>query len=197
MQNISFKGYIPVEYYAKHPITNKYVPVIKDKNVKRCQNFVVRNLNGTLLEKSKNQAFINAYKAVDKDYQKTPAVRSFYDKFAPTPQNAFCEIPYYSYLFTGSDVDKIDKIGKDLGKEKSDIFEATGEKDNPAIRQAKLRYSENIRTLLNRVCSRVQDDKGNNLVLRVFFKPKYDTKGNLKKFEYQDMFFYPEAKINF
>ena len=46
--NISFKGCIPVEFYAKNPKTNKYIPIVKDENIKKCQRFVVRNLNKTL-----------------------------------------------------------------------------------------------------------------------------------------------------
>ena len=62
--NISFKGCIPVEFYAKNPKTNKYIPIVKDENIKKCQRFVVRNLNRTLKKSSQNDVFINAYKNI-------------------------------------------------------------------------------------------------------------------------------------
>lgn len=194
MQNISFKGCIPVEFYAKHPITNKYVPIVKDQNIKKCQRFVVRNLNRTLSKENQNDVFINAYKNIDPDYEKTPVVRSYFDKFTPRPKTAKEPAPRCVYLFTGKDIDCVNKLGKELGKEKSDIFEATGEKENASVRQAKRRYRAGILDLINRICPRVNDGKGNPYVMRVLFTPEYNKKGDLKGFKFQDVFFDHDMK---
>ena len=192
--NISFKGCIPVEFYVKHPITKKYIPMTKDKNIKKCQNFVVRNLNKTLSEKNQNDIFINAYKAIDPDYAKTPIVRSYFDKYEPRPKTAHEPAPRCVWLFTGKDVDSINKIGKELGKEKSDFFEATGKKEGAEINQAKRRFRAGINDLIHKICPRVNDGKGNPYVMRILFTPEYDKKGMLKKFNFQDVFFDHDMK---
>lgn len=193
MQKISFSGCIPVEYYAKNPKTNRYVPIVQERNVKKCQRYVVQNLNGTICKKKKNDAFVSLYKTIDKDYAKTPAASAYYDCFAPIPKTTADEVPFYTYLFTGSDVDKTRKIGYQLGKEKADIFEATGEADNAAIRQAKRRYRASMQDLFKRICPKVSDEKGRNLVMRMFFTPVYNKKGKLLDFKFQDVMFYPQV----
>ena len=187
--NISFKGCIPVEFYAKNPKTNKYVPIVKEQNIKKCQNFVVRNLNHSLKPENQNDIFIKAYKAIDPDYARTPVVRSYRDKFVPIPKTAYEPAPRCIWLFTGKDVDSINKLGKELGKEKMDIFEATGEKENASVRQAKRRFRAGMKDLINRICPRVHDGHGNPYVMRILFTPEYNTKGDLKKFNFQDVFF--------
>lgn len=192
--NISFKGCIPVEFFAKNPKTNKYIPIVKDENIKKCQHFVVRNLNRTLKETNQNDIFIKAYKDIDPDYAKAPIVRSYFDKFAPRPKTAKEPAPRCIWLFTGKDVDSINKIGKELGKEKMDIFEVTGEKENAAVFQAKRRYRAGIKNLINRICPRVNDKNGNPLVMRILFTPEYDKKDRLKGFKFQDVFFDYDTK---
>ena len=59
-QNISFKGYMPVEFYARHPRTGYYVPVLKKENIRKCQRFVINNLNNpNKLPSAKWQVIIN------------------------------------------------------------------------------------------------------------------------------------------
>ena len=192
--NISFKGCIPVEFYAKHPITKKYVPIVKDENINKCQNWVVRNLNNTLRGYNKSDTFINAYKAIDPDYAKTPKVRSYFDRYTPRPKTAHEPAPRCVYLLTGKDVDSINKIGKELNKTKRDIFEATGKKESAEITQAKRRYRAGVYDLIRRICPRVNDGKGNPYVMRILFTPEYNTKGNLKRFVFQDVFFEHDMK---
>ena len=68
-QNISFKGYMPVEFYARHPRTGYYVPVLKEENIRKCQRFVINNLNNPN-KKNANQTFIEKYKKVYFSLQK-------------------------------------------------------------------------------------------------------------------------------
>lgn len=194
--NVSFTGCIPVEFYAKHPITKKYVPIVKKDNVEKCRSFVVRNLNRSLKPENQNEIFINAYKAYDKDYVKNPVVRSYFDTFEPIPKTAHEPAPRFIYLFTGDDVNAINKLGKELGKEKIEIFEATGEKNNSAVKQARKRFRIGLNDLINKICPRVKDDRDNNVVMRVFFEPKYNKKGNLDKFIFQDVFFDKDSRFH-
>ena len=189
--NVSFRGCIPVEFYARYPKTNKYVPIVKPRNVKKCQSFVVRNLNKTLKEENRTTEFVEIYKSVDKDYARTPSVRSYFDKYVPVAQKM--SDPYFPsvYLFTGNDIDKANEIGRNLGEIKSDIFERTGQKDNAEVERAKRHYHNQMKKLFDKICSRVRDEQGNDLTLRVFFEPKYKKNGEFKKFEYKHATFYP------
>ena len=189
MQNISFKGCIPVEFWAKHPKTNKYVPIVKDENINKCRIWVARNLNNTMHGYNRSDTFINTYKAIDADYAKTPNVRLYFDRYTPRPKTAHEPAPRCVWLFTGKDVDLANKLGKELGKEKSDIFEATGEKENASVRQAKRRYRAGILNLINKICPRVNDGNGNPYVMRILFTPQYNPKGDLQRFVFQDVFF--------
>ena len=187
--NVSFKGCIPVEFYAQHPITQKFVPIVKDQNIKKFQNFVVRNLNKTLSEKNRTDAFIHTYSEVDPDYAKVPVVRSFFDKYAPRPQSAKEPAPRCVWLFTGKDVDFMNATGKELNLAKMDIFEATGKKEGAAVNQAKRKYRKEVYNLIERICPRVHDAEGKPYVMKVFFTPEYDKNGKLKKFNYLNTFF--------
>ena len=53
MKGISFTGYIPVRFFAWHPKTGKFVPVLK--------------------EEIKNDEFVSFYKSIDKDYSRVKA----------------------------------------------------------------------------------------------------------------------------
>lgn len=190
--NVSFTGCIPVEFYAKHPITKKYIPIVKPENINKCKHFVVRNLNHTFTKQNQNDVFVHAYEQIDKDYRKNPIVRSFYNKpmEIPTTSN---EAKPYIYLFTGDDTDKVKELGKCLGKEKMAIAESTEQKEKRALRQASQRYKLGIKDLINGICSRVKDEQGRNLVMRVLFKPEYNSKGDLNRFKFQDVMFYPQS----
>lgn len=191
MQNISFKGCIPVEFYAKHPKTQKYVPIVQPQNVKKCQHFVVRNLNKTITGQNKSDVFTRVYEQVDSDYAKNPIVRSIYDKNAPIPKTAQEAKPYV-FLFTGDDTDKVKELGKQLGKDKIAIAESTEDKEKEALSQARKKYKTGIKDLINRICPRVKDEQKRDLVMRVFFEPEYNKKGDLSRFVFQDVMFYPQ-----
>ena len=191
IQNVSFKGVMPVEFYAKNPKNNKYVPVVKPENVKKCQSFVIRNLNGSITRNS-NVDFIREYLTVDKDFAKVQVARTFYDKEAPVITSARQDVPYYVYLVTGSHVDEVDKLGKELGKVKADVFERTGLRQGSEIKKAQKHYFEQLRKFVFRTCPRIKDESGDKVVMRIYYDPKYDKKGNLKNFEYRNVVFYGE-----
>ena len=191
IQNVSFKGVMPVEFYAKNPSNNKYVPVVKPENVKKCQSFVIRNLNGSITSNS-NVDFIREYLKQDKDFAKCPVARTVYDKEVPVVTTTKNGVPYYVYLVTGSHTDTVDKLGKELGKVKADVFERTGKRDGFEVKEAQKNYFKELKNFVFKQCPRVKNEFGDKTIMRVFFDPKYDKNGKLKNFIYKDVMFYGE-----
>ena len=176
-QNISFKGCIPVEFYARHPRTGFYVPVLKQENIRKCQSFVVRNLNNPD-GKNSNKDFINKYRQIDKDYSKNPIVASVYEKDAPIV-----------HMATGYDAMIIKEMGKNLGKSKKEVFEETGETYSSETRFLARKYFQDARNYIKKMCTRVKDKDGAKLKMSVYFNPIYGYEKKVKKFEYEDVKF--------
>ena len=192
VQNISFKGYMPIEFWAMDHRTNKYSPVVKPENVKKCQSFVIRNLNGTA-KKMKNDEFVRRYAEFDKDYAKTKVARTFYDKFAPVPTTMREGIPFFAYVVTGSDIDYITKMSKELAKTKRELQEVAG-KNSPAEKKAKENYRKAIKEYITKHCARVKDD-GDEIYMKVFFDSKQKKDGSYD-FTYQKVGFFPQSELD-
>ncbi len=169
---VSFKGYVPVYYFARNPKNNKFVPVLKKENIKKCQRFVVSNLNSTA-KKNNNEEFKAFYKKHDPDYAKIPIVRSFYEQDKP-----------FVYLFTGSDVDEINLLGKKIGTAKSEAMAKTGKSKSFESVNAVSQYYRNTKDYILRSCKRLKSQDNENLSLNVYFEPKYKKNNDLKGFEY-------------
>jgi len=193
-QNISFKGCMPMEFYAKYERTGAYVPVVKPENVRRCQNFVVRNLNDTA-GTNKSDEFVHEYAKVDADYRQRRSARSVHDKRAPIIKSIHEKLPFYAYLITGDDVDDIDLLGRQLGYDKKDIFERTGLINNSEVKSANKNYRNGIRNIIEKISHRIKDENGNKLVMQVYFTPVHNRKGELVKFKYDKVNFYPQEEI--
>lgn len=173
MQQVSFKGYVPVTFFAKNPKSGNYVPVLKEENVRKCQSFVIRNLNGTA-KNLKNDEFVKFYKNVDKDYQRVEKARSIYDTNEPIV-----------YLVTGYDVDYVNDMAKEMRLRKNDAYERTGKKNSSEARRANKDYYNKTRAFLSHVCKRLKNKNGEKLTLEVYFEPKYTKKeGKLLGFNY-------------
>lgn len=172
VSNCSFKGYIPVQYFAKHPTKGNYVPVIKRENIKKCNSFVVRNLNRTA-KNNRNPNFINEYKAQDRDYRSIPAVKSIYDDETPTV-----------FLVTGKDVDEVNRLAKPVGIAKRESIDAIGNSHSFESKNAAKTYFRNAKNFLSRYCNRVKNQEGKELTMQVFFNPVYNKKQELKGFDY-------------
>ena len=193
ISKVSFQGVMPVEFYARNPKTNKYLPVVKPENVQKCQSFVIRNLNGTVTPRT-NLDFVTEYMKIDQDYARCPVARTFCDKEAPVVTSLQQEIPKYVYLITGSDVEYVDEMGRKLSKAKSDIFEKTGRTQGPEIKQAQRTYYDRVKNFVFKKCARVKDGYGDKTVMRVFFEPRYGQKGDLKNFDYKTVSFFGEKE---
>lgn len=172
VQNPSFKAYVPVTYYAKNPADGKYCRVMKPENVKKCQSFVVRNLNGTA-KNMKNQQFVDFYSQFDSDYRNRPEVRSVYD-------NDSARV----FVITGNDVDAVTQFAKPIGKAKGESIDRTGHSSSFETKLATNDYFRQIKYFLRNSCRQIKDSDGNKLTLRVFFDPKYKKDGTLKGFEF-------------
>lgn len=193
-QNISFVGCIPMEFYAKYQKTGTYVPIVKPENVRKCQNFVVRNLNNTA-GSNQNDKFVREYKKIDKDYAKVQNARSVYDKDAPIIKTINEELPFYSYLITGKDADELNDMGQQLGYRKKEIYDKTGSKNNSEVKKANRNYKYKIKNFIYNLCKRVKDENQNELIMQVYFTPKLNKKGEVTKFNYDKVTFYPQKEI--
>lgn len=169
--NINFKGYIPVRYYSKEQGEETVYRITSKENIKKCQGYVVRNLNRTL--KEHNEGFVDMYKAMDKDYRKHPVVRSYYGKNG-------CDV----FLVTGYDADRIDEMAKPIGIAKGDAKSKTGKAKSYESRNASRNFFSNVESYLKNQCRRIKNNNGEKLVLNVLFEPTYNKKNEFKKFKY-------------
>lgn len=161
VQSPSFKAYVPVEIYARNPDNNKFVPVMKKENLKKCQGFVVRNLNHTA-KNNKNDDFVEFYKKFDSDYSRTQVVHSVYPDRGPTV-----------YMVTGSDVDKVREMAKPIGKAKGEAIDLTGKAASFEVYQAGRNYFDDVTRFLKYSCRRLKTSDKKDLTLRMYFEPRY------------------------
>lgn len=178
--NCSFKGYIPVKYYAKNPATNEYVPVTKKENIRKCHGYIVRNLNGTI-KNNKNKEFVDEFKSLDVDYRNIPLVTSVYDNKSPVV-----------YLMTGKDVDAVKTLAKPVGIAKREAYERTGKAKSFEAASEANNYFRKIKSYINNYCRRIKDKNGKPLTLNVFFNPEYTRTNTLKGFKYESSQFISE-----
>lgn len=172
VQSPSFKAYIPVTYYAKDPKSGDFLRVMKPENMRKCQSFVVRNLNGTA-KKMENKKFIEFYSSFDKDYRNRSEVRSFYDS-----DNARV------FMITGKDIDAVQQMAKPIGIAKGESMDRTGQSKSFESKYASHDYAKKVKSFLRMNCKQVQTEDGDKLSLRVYFDPKYKKDGTLKGFEF-------------
>lgn len=178
----SFKSYIPVTYYAKDPNETEYTQIISKDNMRKCQSFVVRNLNGTA-KNMRCPEFVNLYKSYDKDYQYYPVVHSVYDKDEPIV-----------YMVTGKDVDIVQSYAKNVGKAKSESIARIGESRSYESRKAAKNYFKDVKKFLNNFCNRVRNNQSEELSLRVYFDTELTKTGNIKGFKFANARFIKESE---
>ncbi len=175
LSNLSFKGYIPIKFFAKNIETGNYNRIIDKENIRKCQSFVVRNLNGTA-KNLKNEKFVEFYKSYDKDYAAMPRVHSVYDNKKPVV-----------YMVTGKDVDIIDKFAKPVGKAKRKSMETIGHVNSFESCYAARSYFSNVNLFLKNNCKRIKNKDGQNLSLIMYFNPIYTKRDKkLTGFEYKN-----------
>ena len=178
----SFKGYVPVKHYALNPRDNQYWRVTKKDNLRKCQGFVVRNLNGTA-KNMHNSEFVRLYASHDNDYRRCPVVHSVYDLESPD-----------IYMVTGWDVDNIQNMAKKVGVAKSESISRIGNTKSFEVKDTANSFFKEVKNYINNFCRQLRSDSKDNLELRVFFVPQYKKDGTLKGFTYNHAEFANETE---
>ena len=158
------------------------MPVVRKNNIRKCQSFVIRNLNGTA-KNSKSSEFTNYYKNYDYDYRVDSVARSVYDKNSAVV-----------HMVTGEDVQYIDNFGKALGLSKAESIDRAGTTKTFDVACESKKFYVNALDFIRREAKPLTDKNGENLELQVFFSPKYTKKGILKSFEYVNALFVPRSQ---
>lgn len=187
--NLNFKSALPVWCYARDPESEDgaYHHVVKPKNVDKCFNFIVRNLNGTAGQKNKSDEFVRNYSELDADYRRSGKACSV----TKTPQQ-------YGLLFTGeNDVSFIRALGTKLGHSRAydkEVYnrERTyqiNKKDSFESTEAKDRYFNEANW--HTINHGLKDSEGNRLGMNVYFDAVYKTNSSgereLVGFKYTNM----------
>ncbi len=173
VQSPSFKAYVPVFFYVKDKDTDTYDRVTSPQAMRKCQSFVVRNLNGTAKNMA-NDSFVKGYSKYDSDYKKNSQVASYYDY-----DNAMV------LMITGKDADSVKQMAKPIGIAKGDAKDKTGVARSFESKMATKDYFRQLKSFLRTSCKQVHTEDGENLALKVFFNPKYKKDGSVAKFNYE------------
>ena len=181
----SFKAYVPIVYMAKNPKNDEFVPVLKKENLRKCNGYLVRNLNGTI-KTNKNDDFISMFKANDKDYSKNPFVHSIYKSTGPIV-----------YLVTGKDVETVNSLGKKVGIAKGESLRTLGHTKSFEAQNAALEYKLSAEKFLKHNCRPLKSQDGSNLSLYAYFQPEYTKKDHkLKGFKFINAEFVKQKSQN-
>ena len=186
---INFKSALPVWCFARDPESEnkQYYPVVNPKNMDKCFNFIVRNLNGTAGKNNKSDEFVKSYAEIDSDYRKN---------------NIACSVTkpkqQYGFLFTGdNDVASVRLLGKILGHARAynkevQANEKTYELKNTDSYEANDAKEMYFREAMNYTRDKgLKDENGQRLGMGVFFDAVYKTNKNgereFKGFKYNNM----------
>ncbi len=180
--NINFGATTHVYFF-----TNDGKRIVSDENMRKCERYLVRQLNGAKNIKNRNKELVDTFRydkkhfVGDKDYSFISKVRSVYDKTKA-----------YVNIITGHDVKKVDEWGKKIGEAKALSKLRTGSvrsfETHDAINQYNrkaLKYSEEHGIYKN----------GKRQAFGIIFNPKYNKKGNLTGFEYNRSGYFDEDFI--
>ena len=162
--------------------------ILSDKNMRTCERYLVRQLNGAKNLKSRNQELVDTFKydkkreIGDYDYYCYPKVRSVYEVAKERAKG-------YVNIITGKHTQDVDKWGKEIGKAKKISIERSGSKKS-------FETSEAVR-VYNQKAPQFADDHGiykdgKRQAFGVIFDTKYNKKGELKGFEYNRSGYFDE-----
>lgn len=165
--------------------------IVSDQNIKKCERYLVRQLNDAKNLKSKNQELVDTFiydkkaNVGDKDFWNMRKVRSVYE-YAKDRAKGFVNI------ITGNDTKEVDKLGKEIGKAKHIAKERTGSTSSFETTYAVDRY--------NKKAPEFADTKGiykdgKRQAFGVIFEPQYKKNGELKGFEYKRCGYFDEERL--
>ncbi len=165
--------------------------IISDKNMRTCERYLVRQLNGAKNLKSKNQELVDTFKydkkhgIGDYDYYCNPKVRSVYEVLKERTKG-------YVNIITGRHTEDVDKWGKEIGKAKKMSKDRTGSKNSFETLEAVRIYNQKAPQFADK--HGIYKD-GKRQAFGVIFDPKYNRKGELKGFEYNRSGYFDEEFI--
>lgn len=178
----NFGKSIPVYYYAKDK-TGRIFRVVKPENIKKCHQYVIRNL--TKSAKNKNIAFIDWFKSKDADYANSGLIRSVYE-------NSRALI----YLVTGHlDNQKIKEWAKPVGIRKAESLVRTGSSRSFEVNEAGKNYFKRALEYVKQLTVRKKTPAGEPVAMRAFFDAQYKKDGSLKGFSFNSVDFVREKDI--
>lgn len=174
--NVNFGATTHVYFY-----TNNGNRIISPKNMRKCERYLVRQLNGAKNLKTRNEELVDTFKAGDYEYKIQPQCRSFYERAKGLVN-----------IITGKDKKLMDSWGKEIGKAKRLSKEVTG-----STRSFETKYATDL-----------YNHKGSNLVKNngiyrngerqafgICFEPVLNKKGELKEFKYVRSAWFNESKV--
>ncbi len=163
--NINFQGYIPVRYYAKDAESGKYLRIVSDEYIRKCQRKIISILNSETQKNELDESFFKFYRRLDKDHAAKQAAASIYPKTAQ------------SYIVTGQDAVFLkDSAYKTVGAANHNSYNTVGHLDTFETKQASKMYQQNALSSLKHM-SQVSNEQGNPLLLKLYFVPNYYKKG--------------------
>ena len=173
--NPSFGYATPVFYYAKDK-TGKVWRVIKPKNVKQCNSYVIRNLTGS--KKDKDERLISTFAFFDAHYDdRKKFARSVYDY-----KNSM------AYIVTGKrDCEMISSMAADIGILKSESLARIGKTNSFEVRDAVNRFFRRALDYVRRPEVVNKDKNGDERVMQIIFDACYKKDGSLKGFSFSDI----------
>ncbi len=165
--------------------------IITDKNIRKCQRYVIRQLNNAKNLKSKNQELVDTFR-FDKrqgtenyDYSRVPKVRSVYE-YAIERAKGFVNI------ICGKDTERVDALGKEIGKAKHISLVRTGSKKSFETSYTARQYHRRAPEIADEIG--IYKD-GKRQAFGVVFDPKYKKNGELKGFEYNRCGYFDEESL--
>lgn len=165
---VSFKSYVPVYHKKFNPQTGEYDLITDQKEIRKCQRFVVSNLNHSKNGK-KDATFVKMFSGKDPDYRYLNVVQSVYDDKLPVV-----------HMATGKDVDIIKNYAKNVGRAKSDALYAYGTTKTSETSRVTTDYFKTAKRYLFTKARRLKSPAGDKQGLAVYFKPIYKRNGEQK-----------------
>lgn len=177
---INFKSASHVYFY-----TPDGKRIIFDKNVKKCERYLVRHLNGAKNIKDRNQNLCDTFKKGDIDYKNKSIVRSVYE-YAKDKTHAFVNI------VTGRHVEPLNRLGQQIGEIKRLSQSRVGSNYSFESLDAIGRYYKKANQIIKE--NGIYKD-GKRQAFGVIFEPQYKKNGELKDFKYVRSAWFDENKV--
>lgn len=177
---INFKSASHVYFY-----TSDGKRILDDKNVRKCERYLVNQLNNATKLNKVNENLFDTFKKGDKDYQKYSIARSFYEYSKNKAKNIVA-------IITGNHVTAINYYAKKIGQAKKASGYRKGTLNSYETIQAVKKYNEESTKILNE--NGIYKD-GKRQAFGVIFEPKYQKDGELKELKYVRSAWFDENKV--